>query len=239
MTLLSASHPFRKHSENLRAIKAGLTQAERAHKSAIRRVDEPATDFAARMHQLMIGLLAEAQLRTIMSDPSGFNSKEQRLLSRERNQLDRWLRSVEFALRRHYAVPLHLEIDDANTAAGISVQHQTIIDILRNDLAPIIEDRNKLAHAQWTWLLNNNETDFRGPAATPLNYLGSKRRGDLIIQIANLVHALAVSEPTFQRDYAKIYREITTLQANINGNDYPDFVKELRTKRGPLAANKP
>jgi hypothetical protein len=231
VTLLPVNHPFRKHSDNLRAIKVGLTQAERTHKSAIRRADGPATDFAARMHQLMIGMLAEAQLRAIVSDPDGFNSKEQGLLGQERSQLDRWLRAVEFAIRRHYAVPLHLDISDANTAPGVQVQHQTINDVLKNDIAPITEDRNKLAHAQWKWFLNNKETDFKGPADPPLNYLGSKRRGDLVIQIANLVHTLVVSEPTFQRDYAKIYGEITALRADINGSDYPDLVKKLRARR--------
>jgi len=233
VTSLPADHPFRRHSENLRAVKAGLTQAERGHKDAIRRGDAAATDFTGRVHQLMIGLLAEAQLRKIISDPDGFNAKEQQLLGQERSQLDRWQRSVEFALRRHYAVPLHLEIDDANTAAGVTAQYNTIADILKNDLEPIIGDRNKLAHAQWAWLLNSKESAFIGPAPTPLNYLASKWRGDMIAAIADLVHALVVSEPTFQRDYARIYSQIAAIQADINGTGYPDFVVALQSRRRP------
>ena len=227
-------HPFRKHSENLRAVKAGLTQAERAHKDAIRRGDAAATNFTGRIHQFMIGLLAEAQLRKIINDPDGFNSKEQHLLGQERSQLGRWQRSVEFAVRRHYAVPLHLEIDDANTATGVTAQYTTIADILKNDLEPIIGDRNKLAHAQWTWILNSKESAFTGPAPAPFNYLASKRRGDMIARIADLVYALVVSEPTFQRDYSRIYSQIATIQADINGTDYPDFVVKLRSRRRVL-----
>jgi hypothetical protein len=231
VTVLPTDHPFRRHSENLRAIKAGLVQAERAHKDAIRRADSPAIGFTARIHQFMIGLLAEAQLRAIVSDPDGFNSKEQRILAQERSQLDRWLRSVEFAVRRHYSVPLHLEIDDTNTTTGVSGQYEAITDLLKNDLAPVIEDRNKVAHAQWKWLLNSKESDFKGLADPSFNYLAAKRRGDLIVQIASLVHALAVSEPTFQRDYREIYGKIIAIKADINGRDYPDFVKELRARR--------
>lgn len=231
MTLLPAGHPFRRHSENLQAVKVGLTQAQRAHKAAIRQGDAAATEFAGRIHQLMIGLLAEAQLRKIISDPDGFNAKEQHLLAQERSQLERWLRAVEFAIRRHYAVPLHLEINDANTSIGLTMQQGVIVDILKNDLAPIIKDRNDLAHAQWKWLLNNRESDFTGPAALPLNYLASKRRGEVITRIAGLVHALAVSEPTFQRDYSRIYGEITSIQADIDGSDYSVYMRELRSRR--------
>lgn len=231
VAILPAAHPFRKHSENLRAIRGGLTQAERAHKAAIRQGNAAATEFLGRIHQLMIGLLAEAELRKIISDPDGFNSKEQNLLGQERSQLDRWLRTVEFAIRRHYSVPLHLEITDINTTNGMTAQYLTITNLLKDDLAPIIEDRNKLAHSQWQWLLNSKETAFIGAAPPPLNYLASRRRGEIIIRIADLIHALTVSEPTFQRDYARTYTEITQLQANINGADYPDFVNELRKRR--------
>ena len=155
MAALPSGHPFHKHSENLRAVRVGLIQAERAHKAAIRHGDAAATEFLGRMHQLMIGVLAEAELRKIISDPAGFNSKEQNLLGQERSQLSRSLHTVEMAIRRHYFVPLHIEIDDTNTTTGMTVQYQAIFGILKNDLAIIIEERNKLAHAQWRWLLNS------------------------------------------------------------------------------------
>lgn len=231
MSPLPVGHPFRKHSENLRAIRAGLTQAERLHKDAIRRNDAAATDFAARMHQLMIGLLAEAQLRKIASDPGGFNAKEKQLLRQEHTQIDRWLRTVEFAFRRHHRVPLHVEIDEETTAVDVPGQYDSINNLLRNDLEPIIQDRNKLAHAQWRWLLNNKETDFRGTSDPPLNYLALQRRGEVITFLADLIHTLVVSEPTFRRDYASLYDAIIQVRADIDGSDYPDFAHFLQSRR--------
>jgi hypothetical protein len=231
VAVLPAGHPFRRHSENLRAVKAGRKQAERAHKSAIRRADAAAIGFTARIHQLLIGLLAEAQLRVIVNDPDGFNDKERRLLMQERSQQDRWLRAVDFAIRRHYEILLHYEIDDVRTAPGVTAQYDSLIDILKNDLASVIQDRNNLAHAQWVWLLNGKESDFTGAAAEPFNYLALKRRGEVINETAGLIHVLAVSEPTFQRDYTRIYGEITALHATIDGIDYPIFVSELQSRR--------
>lgn len=231
MSTLPVEHPFRKHSANLRAVRAGLTQAERTHKAAIRYSDASATDFAARMHQLMVGLLAEAELRKIISDPGGFNSKERQLLLQEHAQINRWLRMVEFAFRRHHSVPLHLDIDETTTATGISNQYDSICDLLREDLEPVIQDRNKIAHAQWRWLLNNKETRFVDESSPPLNYLALQRRGALISLVADLIHTLVVSEPTFRRDYATLYGDIVRIRPQINGPDYPELVRFLRSRR--------
>lgn len=80
-----ADHPYRKHSENARLVLKGLTQAERAHKAAIRSGQQVAIDFASRIHYMTVGLLAEALLRKLVADPSGFNDRERLLLAQERS----------------------------------------------------------------------------------------------------------------------------------------------------------
>ena len=236
---LPPDHDFRKHTDNLRAVKAGVIQAERTHKDAIRRGDLPATEYSARMHQLMIGLLAEAELRQIVSDPGGFNDKESGLIRDERSKELQWKRAVELSIRRHYAVPIHLDITDLNTATGVGAQYESTIDLLENDLSAVIGDRNKLAHAQWKWHLNSKETSFlSGAAPSPLNYLASRYTGQVITLIARLVYALVVSEPTFQRDYAEITSDITStrLQLQAAGRDYASFVTVLREQRRSLSS---
>jgi hypothetical protein len=183
------------------------------------------------MHQLMVGMLAEAHLRKIVSDPDGFNPKERRLLSQERSQLDRWLRAVELAFRRHYSIPIHLDINASTSTAVASSQYTNLNSLLRNDLNNVIQDRNKIAHGQWEWFLNNNETALLGHAPLPLNYLASHRRSAVIKNLAGIIHALVVSERTFQRDYASFYQNITDMQSKINGADYPAFTLSLRTRR--------
>ena len=231
---LPRSHPYRKHSENFRAVSAGLTQAERFHKEAIRRGDDPATEFAARVHHMMVGLMAEAALRKISTDPAGFNARERTLLGQERSQISRWKRAVEFAFRRHHAIPIHLEVDATTTNAAVAVQFATITSLLENDLAEVIEDRNKIAHAQWVWLLNNTETAFTGRAAPPLNYKAIDRRARMITNIAHVINDLVVSERTFQRDFQQHYNAILNLQQDLAGSDFPAFVAELRRSRRPI-----
>jgi hypothetical protein len=46
--------------------------------------------------------------------------------------------------------------------------------------------------------------------------------------IADLVHVLAVSEPTFQRDFDAISSEIARLTPDADGHDYAAYVRDLR-----------
>ena len=226
---LPADHPFRKHSQNLSALISGLRQAERIHKQMIRQRDEPGVAFSRRMHSLMVGMIAEARLRKITHDPQGFNERERKLIAGSKSQIDRWKSAVDFAFRRQYAVPMHLEIQDSDVDATVISRYGIILDMLDDDLKPIIEGRNKTAHGQWIWELNNPETQFKGPAEDPMNYLAIWRRGEIIDNLAEIVHVLIVSEPAFQRDFDRLYGKVSATRCAIDGNDYPEFEAKIRS----------
>lgn len=223
------SHIYRRLSQNLRAAERGLIQVERIHRNAIRRNDKPAVEFAERMHQLMVGMNAEAALAKIVNDPAGFNDKERALVLRG-SQIERWEKAVELAFRRHYKVPVHLEIDRSTVDARSAERFSEVTKILADDLAAVIEDRNKIAHAQWVWLLKSKRNEVRGPAPAPLNYTAIRARSKAIKAIAGLINDLVVSEPTFQRDYDDHYGKIVEAHEAFDGAGYPAYVVELRRR---------
>lgn len=217
---------FQRLAENSRSVEQGVVQAERAHKEAIRSNHRPAIDLQARVHMLLVGLMAEARLRRTLFDPAGFNSLERSLIMHDPSQLGRWKAAVTYSFRRHYVIPVHLDVATVLTSPGRE-QYLTLIATLDHDLKPIIEDRNKAAHAQWEWLMNSHETDVTGRAARPMNYLQIHRRGLIIHLMDDLVHTLAVSEPTFQRDFDSTYGRLQTLRAGLSGRDYRSWASTL------------
>jgi hypothetical protein len=231
---IPSDHPYRKHSANARRVGKGLTQAERAHKSAIGGGDAVAIDFAARVHHMTVGLLAEGLLRKTIADPAGFNDRERKLLGQERSQLERWKTAVELSFRRQYVVPIHLTVDASSTSPAIASQYNNVLGLLDVDLAEIIEDRNKIAHGQWAWLLNSKETRFKAPAPPPLNYRAIEVRSKLVREIDALIRDLVVSEPTFARDYKVRYDRTQSLKADLDGSDYSDLVTQLKNNRRKL-----
>ena len=229
---LSKNHPYRKHSSNAAKVKSELVQIERAHKHAIRAGDQPATEALSRLHMLLVGVLAEAFLRKIVSDPGGFNDREGDLIRRAGSQLNRWHRAVELAFRRHYRVPVHLDLDEDSLPGAAHAQVEQCAELLDGDLRPIIESRNKIAHGQWVWQLNSRETDFLPQKAPPpLNYRAIWARSKVIADVGDLISVLAVSEPTFQRDYDMLIESIEDCRPLLAGDDYDEFVAELKRTR--------
>jgi hypothetical protein len=231
MTAPAPDHLYRRLTDNARAVSKGLVQAERVHKEAIRSGQDPAVQYAARMHQLTVGLLAESLLRKTVADPAGFNDRERSLLGQERSQISRWRQAVSLGFRRQYSVAFHLDVDETSTSQQIAAQFRDIDDLLENELTSVIGDRNKIAHGQWAWLLNSNETLFTGRAAAPLNYRAIEARSKLVEQITAVIADLVVSEPTFARDYQARYRTIQQLRLQLTGPDYPALVRQLRSRR--------
>jgi hypothetical protein len=221
-------HPFHKHTANLRVLKRGLTQAERQHKEAIRQGSDAAIEFAARVHTLIVGMVSEARLRTIVSDPDGFNDREREMIGRARSQLGRWQGAVDLAFRRQYLVPVHLAVAAPTVDTMVASRYIVLQQLLERDLRTVIEDRNKAAHGQWAWILNSKESGFTGRSPGVLNYRAIQRRAEILAALAGIVHALVVSEPTFERDFDELYSLVQTAKQRIDGPDYPDLVDSLR-----------
>ncbi|WP_370962719.1 hypothetical protein [Amycolatopsis sp. cg9] len=225
------SAEYTKHSENLSAVRKGLTQIERAHKEAIRGGSEDQVLVLQRLHLLTNGILAEAALRKLIVDPTGFNDRERQLIWRSRSQIDRWLEAVELAARRHYRVLTHEPIDNGTIGATDFSRYVEIRGLLTDELAPVIEDRNKLAHGQWVWQLKSREENkFKEPQAPPPpNFRTLYSQSRLLLTIADVVRLFATSEPAFDRDYDTLIKKFSTAKATLDGSDYAAFVLMLRS----------
>lgn len=139
------------------------------------------------------------------------------------------------SIQTHYRVPIHQDLIADTVGVDVSSKYSLIRNLLETDLENVIGGRNKIAHGQWVWELNNKETTFVSEAAAPLNYLSIERRAKIIQHIAEIINALAVSEPTFQRDFDNHYNSIIDLRARLVGHDYPSFAAQLRARnKGPV-----
>jgi hypothetical protein len=226
------SSEFSKHSDNLRAVKLGLTQVERAHKDAIRNGNEEQIHVLQRLHLLTNGILAEAALRKIVVDPTGFNDRERELIWRSQTQKDRWLEAVELSARRHYQVLIHKLIDHSTIGVVAFQRYSEIRSLLNDELAPVIEDRNKIAHGQWLWQLKSRkENEFKATAAPqPPNFVTLRSQSKLLLTIADIVRLFAVSEPAFDRDYNSLMAKFSAAKSTLDGSNYADFASNLKAK---------
>ena len=91
--------------------------------------------------------------------------------------------------------------------------------LLEDDLAPVITDRNKLAHGQWVHQLKSRSEDafVVNPTTYDYNFVALRARQGLLDYIARLVNVLAVSGPTFDRDFKGLMDKIDEAKADLMG----------------------
>jgi hypothetical protein len=234
-----SSPNFSKHSENLRAVQRALKQVERAHKRAIRDGDRPSEVAMRKVHTLLVGMFAEAQLRKIVDDPTGFNARERELIWLHRSQDQRWTAAVNYAARRHYGVLVHQSLHEVLPITELD-RVERVLGFLSGELAPVITDRNRLAHGQWVWQLKSGSDDqfVSEPFSRDYNYVAIKARHDMLKNIARLVHVLCVSEPTFARDFEDLMKRIDASRPRLGGNGFDAFSAELKYRRRTATVHK-
>src|SRR2546427_18894 len=82
----------------------------------------------------------------------------------------------------------------------------------------VIVLRNKLAHGQWAYPLNEQLDDVAQSQMDALrdeNILSLKQKSGLIEAFCDSIHDLVVSPPTFERDFDNHFRRVAQLRANL------------------------
>lgn len=221
---------FTKSADNLREIEKSITQIERAHKSALRANDESQIDTLSLMHFLIIGIWAEARLRKVTFDPTGFDDADRTIIWGIGSQENRWKKCVELAFRRHHSIPADLDMKSAAIPQDDYTRYKHITCLLTEKLAPVITSRNRIAHGQWVHQLKSRSEDqwISSSALEVPNYCGLKARNEVLNQIGEIIGILVVSKPTFDRDYAHILKKLNSAEEGLDGKDQDEFVNSLR-----------
>jgi hypothetical protein len=188
----------------------------------------------AETQYLYLGIEAEARLRKIVSDPTGFDEVDRAKIRSSRSQIDRWLKAVDLSFGRHYdAWGLdRLAVDSLPDA--VRQKHASIRQMLDVELRPVIENRNKVAHGQPLWQLKSgSDHDFKSTSA-PLeygDYWNLKYRREMLSAIGDVVLTLVVSLPTFERDFQQYLTAFdaarSKIAANCDGSQYRAFTASL------------
>jgi hypothetical protein len=221
------------HVANIRSVEIALDNAALSARKAISEENTSATESFVRLYALLLGAWAENRLRKLLFENAGFSPHERTQVVVLATQLEQWLKVVEIAFRKHYQVP-HAELSDATLPFSAFARYKSLMELLENDLKPIIEVRNRLAHGQWVYPLNGEGTDIEQKKYQLLNdenLPSLQYKKSLISSLSDIIHDLVVSLPTFERDFDKNYRRITNTRNNLKARSYEGYARLLIRKR--------
>jgi hypothetical protein len=95
--------------------------------------------------------------------------------------------------------------------------------------------RNRIAHGQWKYAFSETVLNTNGNLTRKLgdeNILVIQFRLAMFKSLSRIIHDLAVSKPTFERDFNANYKKIAEQRRNAGNSDYTDYVKRMIQKKG-------
>ena len=222
---------YKFHVANLHAISGGLEHVLTRGRDAVARSKEKEVETFVRLYAFLLGAWSECRLLKLIFEPNAFTDIERRKILAE-TALNRWHKAIELAFRKHCNIS-SAELKPPAMPYGSHSQYLSLKTIIDNDLHYIIALRNKLAHGQWIYPLVDDLSDIAQTQMNALrheNLLSLLQKRTLIESVCAAVHDLAVSLPTFQRDWDMHYRHIEQTRLNIQKKSYATWATSLRLK---------
>ena len=224
---------YKWHVANTRSIEIAMKAASIACRQAIAEDNSPARQSFLSLYTLLLGAWAENRLRKLLYEPSGLNDDERRDVMSQSSRYEAWRKVTEISYRKHYRVP-HATLSEQTLPFSAFAQYIKLTEMLETDLRSVIEMRNKLAHGQWVYPLNSQESEIDADKCRDLrkeNLLAVQFKRTMIGSLADIVHDLVTSPSAYARDFDANYRKIAQARQNLLTRNYDDYARQLVEKR--------
>lgn len=144
---------YKFHVRNLWSVTDGLDHVFTSGREAVARGHQENVRTHVCLVSFLLGAWSEARLLKLIYEPNGFSDPDRSTVLSE-TALGRWKILVELAFRRHYDIPL-AELRPPKLPSTAHFRLTKLQEALDTDLRAVITMRNKLAHGQWAYPLND------------------------------------------------------------------------------------
>ncbi len=225
---------YRYHVANLRELDVALTNTSRLARKAIASNDpQQSLRTLLRLYSLLIGAWAECRLRKLLHEEFGFSDAERAAIVGKSTQLEQWEETIDLAFRKYHRIT-KAPLDERTLGVAHAARRGALRDVLQNELRIVIEIRNKLAHGQWIYPLNNEGTAVESEKYRLINdenLQSLQFKLALLGHLADAVHDLVVSPHTFERDFEGHFKKLFQVRINLVMKSYEKYKTALMESR--------
>ena len=128
-----------------------------------------------------------------------------------KSEVGKWISLIDYFFKEQYFHKQDRELDIINLGDINYHRYETLSRLIKDDLRPFIELRNRLAHGQWSVAFNCTAVERNQKLTTLIWSLSKKEIMLLKSFVANvpiLVRMLISSRNTFERDYDRYINRI-------------------------------
>lgn len=246
---------YKKWCENVSTLEDAIEQIQRDLRLSISQENNTNIYTYTKLLSYLIVCWSEARVMKLIYEPEftysnrvGTFTKRKSYIDTEIQEIyssstlkDKWIKALQIAISKHHNVPRDTNFPN-NLPFTSRVRYLEIEDLISNKLLTSIELRNRIAHGQWKHAFTNDLRNVSQPHTTALrteNIVTLQLDYKIFKILAQLVHDIASSPATFDRDFDKNYKILEQNKLNLHNRDYNTYKNKLIEKynRGKLRRN--
>lgn len=247
---------YKKWCENVRALENAIENLQKDIRILIAKEQKENEYSYTKLLSYLVVCWCEARVIKLIYEPEytitnkkgtftkrkSFTEQEIEIIKNSSTLKDKWITALKIGISKAYDIPLNNNFPN-NLLFTPRTRYLAIIDLIESELLQSIELRNRIAHGQWKQAFTNDLNSFSQTHTTALrkeNIVSLQLDFGIFKHLAQLIHDLASSPATFERDFDSNYRKIEQNKLNLDSRDYNQYCRRLieKYKRGLERRNK-
>ena len=186
-------------------------------------------DAYTRLLSHLVNTWAEVRLLKLVNEKGAFSDSERVQILSIENLTNKWHKALSISLRKAYS----LSPSNSNFPTTAELRYEALERLIEEDLLESSQVRNRVAHGQWMYAFNEDCTNPNPELTLKIhseNIVKLQMRKKLLGGLSQLVHDLAISRPTFERDFDKNSKVVKEQQRNLHKRSYDKYVESMIAK---------
>jgi hypothetical protein len=182
----------------------------------------------------LINSWAEVRVLKLVYESGAFDDQEKKDILTCEGVKERWQKALDLAFCKAFNVN-QSNIDSSTVDYTARSRRLALLGIIHADLLESNQLRNRIAHGQWKYAFSEDLLSVNGSLTHRLrkeNIVKLQMKLAMFKSLAQIIHDLAVSKLTFERDFDTNYRRIENQKMNFHNRKYEDYKQKMIVKRG-------
>ena len=223
------------HCENLKQIEEGIKIIQVDLRRYISTENKKNEEIYTRLFSYLTTCWTEVRISKLAHEPSVFSTEEIEDVLSASTLKDKWITALNYSVCKANNINLtnnKLEIQKKLSFTP-KIMYLELINLIEDDLLNSIEIRNKIAHGQWTYAFTSDLKSFSKKSTGMIrkeNIVTLQLKVKLFKSLAQVIHDLAVSPSTFERNFDIHYKVIEQQRNNLHKRSYKSYRNKMINK---------
>jgi len=230
---------YKQHIKNLVQIEQAIKLIQLDLRRYISTEQVKNEEIYTKIFSYLVTCWAEVRILKLAYEPNTFTDNEIKEIINASTLKDKWVKALNISVCKAYNITFSNDKQIITSRLNFTpkTRYLALINLIENDLMQSIEIRNRIAHGQWVYAFTNNlekiSTNLTKELKTE-NIVSLQLKIKLFKSLTQIIHDLAVSPPTFEKNFDMNFNMVEQQINNLHKRDYNKYKIKMveKYKRG-------